>query len=111
MMNNLLEYPFDSKMILRKRRAIKRELTGSPNLIEKRIAILGGSTTHDIREILELFLLKHGISSRFYESEYGRFWEDAMFGQEELLKFQPDIIYIHTSNRNISAYPYTVVID
>ena len=105
MINNLLEYPFDSKMILRKRRAIKRELTGSPNLIEKRIAILGGSTTHDIREILELFLLKHGISSRFYESEYGRFWEDAMFGQEELLKFQPDIIYIHTSNRNISAYP------
>ena len=49
-----LEYPFDGKMILRKRKAIRKKLSGQPGLTEKRIAILGGSTTHDVREILEL---------------------------------------------------------
>lgn len=35
------------------------------NLIEKHIAILGGSTTHDIKEMLELFLLNYGIKPVF----------------------------------------------
>ena len=42
---------------------------------------------------------------RFYESEYGRYWQDVMFDNEELAQFRPDVIYIHTSNRNITAYP------
>ena len=47
--------------------------------------------------ILELFLLNQGIEPEFYESEYGMYWEDAMFGNEELNAFAPDMIYIHTS--------------
>ncbi len=104
-MHSLLEYPFDSQAISRKRRSIRRELLSKPDLIEKRIAILGGSTTHDIREILELFLLDYGIRPVFYESEYGQYWQDAMFPPEELLRFQPELFYIHTTNRNISAFP------
>jgi len=73
--------------------------------MEKKIAILGGSTTHDIREILELFLLNYGIRPEFFESEYGQYWQDAMFGNEKLAQLEPDIIYIHTSNRNITSYP------
>ena len=51
-----LEYPFDPGYIMKKRRSIKKELlkTDKP-FIEKRIAVLGGSTTHDIIDILELF--------------------------------------------------------
>ncbi|MDR3258505.1 MAG: HAD-IIIC family phosphatase, partial [Fusobacteriaceae bacterium] len=75
------------------------------NFIEKRIAILGGSTTADIKDILEIFLLSEGIKPVFYESEYNRFNEDAFFG-EELEKFIPDIIYIHISYRNISQFPH-----
>lgn len=73
--------------------------------LKKKIAVLGGSTTHDIIRILELFLLHYGIEPEFYESEYARYWQDAMFENEELQKFAPDMIYIHTSNRNISRYP------
>ena len=71
----------------------------------KKIAILGGSTTSEIKNILELFLLNYGIKPTFYESEYNQFYEDAIFGNEELDNFNPDIIYIYTTNRNIIQYP------
>lgn len=88
-----------------KRRAIRRELLCQDNLLEKHIAVLGGSTTHDIKEILELFLLNYGIKPVFFESEYAQYWQDAVFGNDALKGLKPDIIYIHTSNRNIPAYP------
>ncbi len=100
-----LEYPFDGKMILRKRKAIRKKLSGQPGLTEKRIAILGGSTTHDVREILELFLMNYGIRPVFYESEYAQYWQDVMFDQEALVSFAPQLVYIHTSCRNIMAFP------
>lgn len=102
-----LEYPFDADWILKKKKSIKKELLRSDNgtFMEKRIAILGGSTTNDIKNILELFLLNYGIRPLFYESEYNQFYEDGMFPNPALEEFSPDIIYIHTSNRNIVNYP------
>ncbi len=104
-MEELFNPPF-SKDLLVKRKKIRRQLleTGA-EFIDKRIAILGGSTTHDVRDMLELFLLHHGIRASFYESEYAKYWEDAMFPNPELEEFKPDVIYIHTSNRNISSWP------
>lgn len=102
---NDLSYPFNSQYIMRKRRALKKELLASSGLIEKRIAILGGSTTHDIKDMLELFLLNYGIRPVFYESEYAQYWQDAMFHNPELEALKPDVIFIHTSCRNITAWP------
>lgn len=101
-----LEYPFDSEYILKKAKSIKKALLadGSPR-IQKKIAVLGGSTTHDIVKVLELFLLHYGIEPAFYESEYAQYWQDAMFDNAELREFAPDMIYIHTSNRNVQEYP------
>ncbi|GHU53148.1 hypothetical protein FACS1894132_04520 [Clostridia bacterium] len=91
--------------VLRKYKAIRRELLSKvPVFLEKKIAILGGSTTADIRKALDIYLLENGILATFYESEYARYWQDAMFG-EQLHDFSPDIIYIHTTNRNVSVYP------
>ena len=43
-----------------------KEITESgKQTIKKRIAILGGSTTNDIKNCLELFLLNHGIKAYF----------------------------------------------
>ena len=110
-MHNLLTYPFNPQTILKKRKSIRRELLASSGpcasaeaRIDKKIAVLGGSTTHDIISILELFLLDFGIKPEFYESEFGLYYEDAMFS-EELSAFAPDLIYIHTSRRNIAAFP------
>ena len=76
-----LEYPFDPEWILKKKKALKRELLQNTQqtFLEKKIAILGGSTTRDIRDILELFLLNYGIRPCFYESEYNQYYADGMF--------------------------------
>ena len=100
----IFSYPLDDEMILRKKRSFKRKLLESQqNFLEKKIAILGGSSTHEVREILELFLLDGGIKPCFYESEYNRFYEDAVFDNQALLDFDPDIIYIHTSIYNLQS--------
>jgi len=101
-----LNYPFNNEYILKKSKRIKKELLASEDKrIIKKIAVLGGSTTHDIIRVLELFLLDQGIEPLFYESEYAMYWQDAMFENPELKEFVPDVIYIHTSNRNITDYP------
>ena len=101
-----LEYPFDAEYILRKKKSIKKQLLeNSSGMLEKKIAILGGYTTNDIKLVLELFLLNNGIKPSFYESEYNRFYQDAVFDNPELEEFSPDVIYVCTSNRNIVRYP------
>lgn len=101
-----LEYPFDARYIIKKKKSLKRELLAKEcKYVEKKIAVLGGSTTHDIITILELFLLNTGIKPTFYECEYAQFWEEIMFENKELEEFAPDLIYFHTSNRNIRNYP------
>ena len=69
-------YPFDSGCLLSKRKQIRRELLEScGEWIDKKIAMLGGSTTHDIKDMLELFLLNYGIRAQFSESEYTQYWQ------------------------------------
>ncbi|MCR5508074.1 MAG: HAD-IIIC family phosphatase [Lachnospiraceae bacterium] len=101
-----LQYPFDGRYLIKKKRSLKRQLLEqNVNFIDKKVAVLGGSTTHDICALMELFLLEQGIRPEFYECEYAQYWEDIMFDNPELTEFKPDIIYIHTSNRNIRQYP------
>ena len=101
-----LEYPFDSAYIMKKRKSIKRTLLADGSVrLKKKIAVLGGSTTNDIVSIMELFLLNMGIEPEFYQSEYAQYWQDAMFPSDELASFAPDIVFIHTTNRNITAFP------
>ena len=102
-----LQYPFDADHILRKKKSIRKQLLARENVkyIEKKIAVLGGSTTSDVVLMLELFLLDNDIKPVFYESEYNKFWEDAVFGNEELDSFDPDLVYFHTTSRNINNWP------
>lgn len=100
------QYPLDTETLLRKKRRIRRELAAqNPNPLHKKIAVLGGSTTNEVADQLGLFLLQYGIEAEFYQSEYAQYWQDAVFGNAELDAFAPDVIYIHTSWRNISQFP------
>lgn len=97
-----LEYPFDASLILKKRRAFKRTLLADgSSRIRRKIAVLGGSTTDDVVSAAELFLLNFGIEAEFYQSEYAMFWEDGVFGNDELEAFKPDLIYVCTSAVNL----------
>ncbi len=102
-----LEYPFNAEEIIKKKKAYKKQLLAEngAKCVEKKIAILGGQTTQNIKLILELFLLNQGIKPVFYESEYNMYYEDGMFPNPALEEFAPDLIYVCTCIRNISVFP------
>lgn len=102
-----LEYPFYPEGIIKKKKSYKKSLlSGEKNeFTEKKIAILGGETTHNIKEVLELFLLNYKIKPTFYESEFNQYYEDGMFPNKELEDFAPDVIYVCTCIRNILNFP------
>jgi FkbH-like protein len=100
-----LRHPVNTKEVLRRRRAIKAALLKQPSSIELRVGILGGSTTSEIKSILELFLLKEGIRPIFHESEYNKFYEDAVVDNTALKEFRPDVVFIHTTWQNVSTFP------
>jgi FkbH-like protein len=91
--------------LLRNRQRLKKELLEQPNLLSTRIAILGGSTTTEVKSMLELFLLAQGIMPTFYESGYNRYYEDVSFANPELWNFKPDIVLVHTTWHNVSHFP------
>ena len=102
-----LEYPFDAELILKRKKQYRKQLLADEEkqFIDKKIAILGGETTQNIKLVLELFLLNYGIKPSFYESEFNQYYEDCMFPNPDLEAFAPDLIYVCTCVRNITAFP------
>lgn len=98
-----LEYPFDYQFINRKKKSIKKFLLTKENFIFKKVAVLGGSTTSEFISQLDLFLLNYGIKAEFYESSYGRYYEDAIFS-DELKKFNPDLIINFVTFKNLENF-------
>ncbi len=100
----MIEWKND-KQLLQMHKKLKKELLKKENLLEKRIAILSGSTTDYVVKILEIMLLDVGIKPIFFQGNYGCYYEDGAFFNEELKGFSPEIVYIHTTNKNIDLYP------
>lgn len=101
----LLKFPTAAGDVLRKRHSLKKELLNQGNLVPTRIAILGGSTTSEVKNMLELFLLAQGIQPTFYESGYKQYAEDVLFENPSLWNFKPDIVFLHTTWHNVSQFP------
>jgi FkbH-like protein len=100
-----LRFPIVAADILRKRHSLKKELLKQSNLVPTRIAILGGSTTTEVKSMLELFLLAQGLQPTFYESGYNRYAEEVLFANQDLWSFKPEIVFIHTTWHNVSQFP------
>ncbi len=91
--------------LILKRRTLRKDLAAQPDLRPIRIAVLGGSTTNALVEILEILLLSTGFRPTFHQSEYGRYYDDAVHDPQPLIDFRPDFVYIHTSCHNIPRIP------
>jgi len=100
-----LQFPVTPANVLRKRHSLKKALLEQTNLTPVRIAILGGSTTTEVRSMLELFLLAQGIQPTFYESGYNRYAEDLLFENPSLMDFKPDVVFFHTTWHNVAQFP------
>lgn len=91
------------EQILQKRKRLRRELLPNAH-VPVRIAVLGGVTTNEVVDLLELLLLADGFQPVFYQSEYNKYYEDAVLEPEKLRAFQPDIVYVHTHWKNIQQF-------
>jgi FkbH-like protein len=100
-----MRFPIKPSTILQRRRSLKKALLTQPNLIPTRVAILGGSTTTEVKSMLELFLLAEGLQPTFYESGYNRYSEDILSENPDLMNFKPNVVFIHTNWHNVSQFP------
>jgi FkbH-like protein len=91
--------------LILKRKSLRRQLSAVEGLQSVRIAILGGSTTNEVADLLEIFLLASGFKPVLHQSEYGCYYEDAVLDPADLIAFAPDIVYVHTSFMNVQAVP------
>ena len=100
-----LQHPLDADFLLRKQKGMRRKHRAAAKGKQIRIAILGGSTTDEVANLIELFLLKEGFQPTIYQSQYNRYYEEAIFGSSELDEFDPQYVYIHTTSLNINSFP------
>jgi FkbH-like protein len=93
------------ELILQKHKRLRRELLQAAPPQQVRVAVLGGTTTSEVVVFLELLLLEDGFLPEFYQSEYNKYYEDAVFEPEKLQAFKPDLVYVHTHYKNIQQFP------
>ncbi len=91
--------------VLLRRRTLRKELTARPDLRDIRVAVLSGSTTEQFVAVLELLLLHSGFRPTFFQGSYGRFYEEAVHDTAASAAFAPDLVYLHTSSRNLRGRP------
>ena len=97
--------PFDAKQLIRKKNSLLGLLRRKKLKTKFKIAILGGSSTEDIKSFLEIFLLMKDMKADFYESNFNTYYEEIVYGQGDLYEFKPDIVFIHTTYRDIKLLP------
>ncbi len=103
----MISYPLDTAYLLRRKKQLKTELLQArQDWVEKRIAILCGSTAQEIQDMLELFLLAEGVKPTFRIGEYNRHYEEAVFGSDALDAFDPEMVYLHMTSHNLPDSDY-----
>jgi FkbH-like protein len=96
---------YSPDQLVLKRRSLRKAFLASPDLREIRIAVLGGSTSNELVDFWELYLLNAGFLPTFHQTEYGRYYSDAVMSPEAIVAFEPHLVYVHTSTRNIEQWP------
>ena len=100
------DYPFDPAFILQKR-ALRRELLASGGLgAQKRWPFSAAPRWARSKISWSCSCSSAGIRPEFYVGGYALFYEELTFDADgALAAFAPDIIYVHTSARNLGNLP------
>ncbi len=70
-----------------------------------RLAILGGFTTTQLAQAIELALFSMGGGVDIFEAEYGVYRQEILDPNSELYRFQPNIVLLATSWRDLIRRP------
>lgn len=97
---------YSTEELIKKRRRIVRELSQQKvHFVEKKALILSGSTVGELAEQLKMFCLAKGIKLSIKQGDFGRYFEDSVFGNTGLENDIYDFIYVHVTNRNLLNIP------
>ncbi len=83
-------------------------LLGERATTSKKLAILGGATTHFLLPLIRLFALQRGLMLTIYEGDFGLFEQEIWGDSPALRSFQPDVIHFHVSSCNLALPPVSV---
>ncbi len=97
----LLDY--SSLMALRKFVALEATTSGKDNVL--RLAILGGPTTVQLRQLIEVFLAGEGIAAQVYECDYGLYRHEIFAPGSGLDSFQPTVVFLAVGARDVTRLP------
>ena len=70
-----------------------------------RLAILGGFTTTQLAQAIELALFSMGGGVEIFEADYGVYRQEILDPGSELHRFQPNIVFLATSWRDLIHRP------
>lgn len=86
---------------------IARRVAEHASLGERRvkIAVLGSFTTHQLVDLVELFLLAGRVRAEVYEADYGVFRQEILDPDSELYRFRPDVLLLATNRRDLGHIP------
>ena len=87
------------------RRFLAQSKTSGASGPRLRLAILGGPTTTQLRQFIEIFLAAEGIVSEIYESDYGLFRQEILTPGSGLDVFQPQVIFLATGRAMCRGFP------
>lgn len=97
-------YPTDE--LIKKRRSIMKKLIQqADHLVKKKILILSGSTVGELGDQLKMFCMAKGIELEIVQGDFGRYFEDAVFGNAKFETDTFDFIYVHVTSRNLTSIP------
>lgn len=98
----MIKVPFSASEAMRAANRLRRSLSAADKPFrDVKVAILGGTTTNELTNFLDLVLLANGYRGHFYESDYGAYFEEATIDPTRLIAFAPDFVVVHTSWRNL----------
>jgi FkbH-like protein len=95
----------DYSSLMKLRRFLSGGARGAVSGRVIRLAILGGPTTIQLRQLIEVFLAGEGIAAEVYESDYGLFRQEILSPGSGLDQFAPDVIFLATGARDVARLP------
>jgi FkbH-like protein len=95
----------DYSSLMKLRRFVPRDGADAASGRVVRLAILGGPTTIQLRQLIELFLAGEGIAAEIYEAEYGLFRQEILTPGSGLDNFGPEIVFLATGARDVTRLP------
>ncbi len=87
------------------RRYMPTRKAGESTTAALRLAILGGSTTTQLRQFIEAFLASEGMDAEVYEGDYGLFRQEILTPGSGLDAFGPQVIFLATGARDVARFP------